>query len=158
MTVTNGEGTKRALWCWNGRAGGVRRERLRAFLMGVVHTTGGYMIYTTTTFRYAFDYKPTDISWYATKGKNNIPSWLSPGAQNLIRRILDPNPATRITIAEIKEDGWFNQDYIPSTNHDDEELEDDFQIKDNVKGFTPSKNLQGRLIQGWVSTFEDELD
>ncbi|KAK9081904.1 hypothetical protein Syun_030741 [Stephania yunnanensis] len=31
-------------------------------------------------------------------------SWLSPGAQNLITRILDPNPTTRITIAEIKED------------------------------------------------------
>ncbi|KAK9104716.1 hypothetical protein Scep_021560 [Stephania cephalantha] len=65
-------------------------------------------------------------------GKTNIPSWLSPGAQNLIWRILDPNPATRITITEIKEDGWFNQDYIPSTNHDDEELEDYFRIKNNV--------------------------
>ncbi|KAK9111235.1 hypothetical protein Scep_018754 [Stephania cephalantha] len=68
----------------------------------------------------------------AAKGKTNIPSWLSPSAQNLIMRILDPNSATRITISEIKEDGWFNQDYIPSTNHDNEELEDDFQIKDNV--------------------------
>ncbi|KAK9087057.1 hypothetical protein Syun_029451 [Stephania yunnanensis] len=68
----------------------------------------------------------------AAKGKTNILSWLSPGAQNLIRRILDPNPATRITITEIKEDGWFIQYYILSTNHDDEELEDGFRIKDNV--------------------------
>ncbi|WJX83201.1 Acetyl-coenzyme A synthetase, cytoplasmic [Trifolium repens] len=30
---------------------------------GVVHTTGGYMIYTATTFKYAFDYKPSDIYW-----------------------------------------------------------------------------------------------
>ncbi|KAL8139984.1 hypothetical protein V2J09_006005 [Rumex salicifolius] len=30
---------------------------------GVLHTTGGYMIYTATTFKYAFDYKPTDIYW-----------------------------------------------------------------------------------------------
>ncbi|KAK9166428.1 hypothetical protein Scep_001619 [Stephania cephalantha] len=68
----------------------------------------------------------------AANVNTNIPSWLSPGAHNLIRRIFNPNPATRISIAEIKEDGWFNQDYITSTNHDDEELEDDFQIKDNV--------------------------
>ncbi|KAK9163276.1 hypothetical protein Syun_004178 [Stephania yunnanensis] len=90
-------------------------------ITGVLHTTGGYMIYTATMFK------------YAAKVKTNIPSWLSPGAQNLIRRILDPNPITCITITEIKEDGWFNQDYIPSTNHDDEELEDDFRIKNNVR-------------------------
>ncbi|KAG9447374.1 hypothetical protein H6P81_013502 [Aristolochia fimbriata] len=30
---------------------------------GVLHTTGGYMIYTATTFKYAFDYKPSDIYW-----------------------------------------------------------------------------------------------
>ncbi|KAL4579368.1 hypothetical protein LXL04_015511 [Taraxacum kok-saghyz] len=27
---------------------------------GVAHTTGGYMVYTATTFKYAFDYKPSD--------------------------------------------------------------------------------------------------
>ncbi|KAK3009100.1 hypothetical protein RJ639_015260 [Escallonia herrerae] len=32
---------------------------------GVLHTTGGYMIYTATTFKYAFDYKPctADCGW-----------------------------------------------------------------------------------------------
>ncbi|XP_034680230.1 acetyl-coenzyme A synthetase, chloroplastic/glyoxysomal-like isoform X5 [Vitis riparia] len=30
---------------------------------GVLHTTGGYMIYTATTFKYAFDYKPSDVYW-----------------------------------------------------------------------------------------------
>ncbi|XP_078447116.1 acetyl-CoA synthetase isoform X2 [Wolffia australiana] len=30
---------------------------------GVLHTTGGYMVYSATTFKYAFDYKPTDIYW-----------------------------------------------------------------------------------------------
>uniref|UniRef100_A0A7N1A0Y9 non-specific serine/threonine protein kinase n=1 Tax=Kalanchoe fedtschenkoi TaxID=63787 RepID=A0A7N1A0Y9_KALFE len=37
------------------------------------------------------------------KGDVNIPKWLSPGAQNMIRRILDPNLATRITMEQIKE-------------------------------------------------------
>ncbi|KAK1291022.1 hypothetical protein QJS10_CPB18g00567 [Acorus calamus] len=30
---------------------------------GVLHTIGGYMIYTATTFKYAFDYKPSDVYW-----------------------------------------------------------------------------------------------
>ncbi|XP_023746814.1 acetyl-coenzyme A synthetase, chloroplastic/glyoxysomal [Lactuca sativa] len=30
---------------------------------GVLHTTGGYMIYTATTFKYAFDYKESDVYW-----------------------------------------------------------------------------------------------
>jgi acetyl-CoA synthetase len=30
---------------------------------GILHTTGGYMTYTATTFRYIFDHKPEDIYW-----------------------------------------------------------------------------------------------
>ncbi|KAK1369809.1 Acetate--CoA ligase [Heracleum sosnowskyi] len=30
---------------------------------GVLHTTGGYMIYSATTFKYAFDYKAEDVYW-----------------------------------------------------------------------------------------------
>lgn len=30
---------------------------------GVMHTTGGYMVYTTTTFRYIFNYQEGDIYW-----------------------------------------------------------------------------------------------
>lgn len=32
-------------------------------IQGVLHTTGGYMVYSATTFKHAFDYKPTDIYW-----------------------------------------------------------------------------------------------
>ncbi|KAL4554706.1 hypothetical protein LXL04_037308 [Taraxacum kok-saghyz] len=35
---------------------------------GVVHTTGGYMVYTATTFKYAFDYKPSDVYWICQRG------------------------------------------------------------------------------------------
>ncbi|KAL4271338.1 hypothetical protein GQ457_13G014900 [Hibiscus cannabinus] len=55
------------------------------------------------------------------KGDLLIPKWLSPGARNMIRRILDPNPETRITIAGIKEDGWFRRDYTPAVPDDEEE-------------------------------------
>jgi acetyl-CoA synthetase len=30
---------------------------------GVLHTTGGYMVWSTTTFKYVFDYKPDDVFW-----------------------------------------------------------------------------------------------
>lgn len=30
---------------------------------GVVHTTAGYMLYAATTFKYVFNYKPTDVYW-----------------------------------------------------------------------------------------------
>jgi acetyl-CoA synthetase len=30
---------------------------------GVLHTVGGYMVYTATTFKYVFDYQPSDIYW-----------------------------------------------------------------------------------------------
>ncbi|KAG7551434.1 Pentatricopeptide repeat [Arabidopsis thaliana x Arabidopsis arenosa] len=44
----------------------------------------------------------------------SCPPWLSSGAKNLIVRILDPNPMTRITIPEILEDVWFKKDYKPA--------------------------------------------
>jgi 5'-AMP-activated protein kinase catalytic alpha subunit len=50
-----------------------------------------------------------------------IPKWLSPGAQNMIKRILDPSPASRITMAGIKTDEWFKQDYSPASPDDEEE-------------------------------------
>ncbi|XP_078092769.1 acetyl-coenzyme A synthetase, cytoplasmic isoform X2 [Mustelus asterias] len=30
---------------------------------GVQHTVGGYLLYTATTFKYVFDYKPDDVYW-----------------------------------------------------------------------------------------------
>ncbi len=30
---------------------------------GVLHTVGGYMVYVATTFKYIFDYQPSDIYW-----------------------------------------------------------------------------------------------
>ena len=30
---------------------------------GVLHTTAGYLIYAATTFKYVFDYHPSDVYW-----------------------------------------------------------------------------------------------
>ncbi|GAV72027.1 Pkinase domain-containing protein/NAF domain-containing protein [Cephalotus follicularis] len=41
------------------------------------------------------------------------PSWFPVGATSLIQRILDPNPESRVTIEQIRNDEWFNKDYVP---------------------------------------------
>ncbi|CAK7345320.1 unnamed protein product [Dovyalis caffra] len=43
------------------------------------------------------------------------PPWFSSSAKKLIKRILDPNPSTRITIAELIENEWFKKGYKPPT-------------------------------------------
>ncbi|KAF3321286.1 CBL-interacting protein kinase 9-like isoform X1 [Carex littledalei] len=45
------------------------------------------------------------------KASYSFPEWFSSGAKKLIKRILDPNPITRITIEQILEDAWFKKDY-----------------------------------------------
>ncbi|CAN8325770.1 unnamed protein product [Cochlearia groenlandica] len=47
------------------------------------------------------------------KAEFACPSYFALGAKSLIRRILVPNPETRITIAEIRKDEWFVKDYTP---------------------------------------------
>ncbi|ONM56197.1 hypothetical protein ZEAMMB73_Zm00001d021039 [Zea mays] len=43
----------------------------------------------------------------------SYPPWFSFGARKFIKRILDPNPDTRIKIAEFLEDEWFKKGYKP---------------------------------------------
>eukprot|EP00250_Pteridium_aquilinum_P007776 c17431_g2_i1 orf=224-1171(+) len=56
------------------------------------------------------------------KGEYTCPRWFSPGAQNFIKRILNPNVKQRITIAQILEDPWFKEGYKPATFKFDEEI------------------------------------
>lgn len=61
------------------------------------------------------------------KGDARIPKWLSPGAQDILRKILDPNPITRLDITGIRAHEWFRQDYTPAMPFDDD---DDNNISD----------------------------
>uniref|UniRef100_M1B2H4 non-specific serine/threonine protein kinase n=1 Tax=Solanum tuberosum TaxID=4113 RepID=M1B2H4_SOLTU len=56
------------------------------------------------------------------KATFSLPPWLSSSSKNLIKRILDPNPLTRITIPEILEDEWFKKDYKPPPFEQDEDV------------------------------------
>ncbi|KAJ4881799.1 CBL-interacting serine/threonine-protein kinase 17 [Raphanus sativus] len=48
-----------------------------------------------------------------SKGDPPIPRWLSPGAKTMIKRMLDPNPVTRMTVTCIMANDWFRHDYGP---------------------------------------------
>ncbi|XP_055802796.1 CBL-interacting serine/threonine-protein kinase 23 [Solanum dulcamara] len=47
------------------------------------------------------------------KAEFTCPPWFSSNAKKLIKRILDPNPQTRITISEVIENEWFKKGYRP---------------------------------------------
>ncbi|CAA7406887.1 unnamed protein product [Spirodela intermedia] len=47
------------------------------------------------------------------KADFSCPSWFSTSVKKLIKRMLDPNPETRIKIAEVVENEWFKKGYQP---------------------------------------------
>ncbi|CAL5410166.1 unnamed protein product [Camellia sinensis] len=49
------------------------------------------------------------------KAEFTCPPWFSTSAKKLIKRILDPDPVTRISTAEVIENEWFRQGYEPPT-------------------------------------------
>ncbi|KAJ4728039.1 Non-specific serine/threonine protein kinase [Melia azedarach] len=65
----------------------------------------------------------------------SCPSWFSAGARKLIKRILDPNPLTRITISEMLEDEWFKKGFKPPhfDKEEDVNLDDVDAIFNNSK-------------------------
>ncbi|KAK7388078.1 hypothetical protein VNO78_22883 [Psophocarpus tetragonolobus] len=85
------------------------------------------------------------------KGDVQIPAWLSPGARNMIKRILDPNPETRITMAEIKEDPWFKKGYIPANPEDEDVYVDNeaFPIREETNEVEQRNSGSATLINAF---------
>ncbi|KAL1360079.1 hypothetical protein HN51_005425 [Arachis hypogaea] len=54
------------------------------------------------------DYNITVLYRKIYRGQFRFPKWISCGLRNLISRLLDVNPETRITVDEIMQDPWFN--------------------------------------------------
>ncbi|KAF9602916.1 hypothetical protein IFM89_032798 [Coptis chinensis] len=81
------------------------------------------------------DYLNISLKLQINKADFTCPSWFSSSAKNLIKRILDPNPLTRITIPNILENEWFKKGYIPP----DFEQGEDVSLDDVVAVFNDSK-------------------
>ncbi|KAF2007642.1 Pkinase-domain-containing protein [Amniculicola lignicola CBS 123094] len=71
----------------------------------------GVILYVLLVGRLPFDdeYIPTLFKKIAA-GNYSIPSYLSPGAVSLIKKMLTVNPVYRITVNEIRQDPWFTKD------------------------------------------------
>ncbi|CAM0958224.1 unnamed protein product [Alopecurus aequalis] len=78
------------------------------------------------------------------KGDTQIPEWLSPGVQDLLRRILEPDPKKRINMAEIKTHEWFQKDYIAVAPYDDNDEDVQhgaiFTVKEQISEAPGDKN------------------
>ncbi|CAI0467667.1 unnamed protein product [Linum tenue] len=111
----------------------------------------GVILYVTLTGSLPFDDRNLAVLYHKImKGEVEIPKWMSPGAGNLISRILDPNPATRITMAGIKSDPWFKQDYVATAAatlllSDDEEYQGEL-VDDDVDELSEAASSSTRPV------------
>ncbi|CAN4092124.1 unnamed protein product [Withania somnifera] len=85
------------------------------------------------------------------KGEFRCPKWTSHGLKMLLTRLLDTNPETRITIAEIRNDPWFKKGYKEVKSHLDDELQlknrsdDKFLNAFHIISLSSGVNLSGLL-------------
>lgn len=59
----------------------------------------------------------------------------------MLRRILDPNPVTRINVAGIRADDWFKKDYSPAVPFDYDD--DDYS---SLYGSLPIKEVVVKFV------------
>ncbi|KAK4784280.1 hypothetical protein SAY86_018648 [Trapa natans] len=93
------------------------------------------------------------------RGDFKCPPWFSSEARRLITKLLDPNPATRITIPKVMESSWFNKS-VPKVLVTKAEMEFDkldkgnepetlnaFHIISLSEGFDLSPLFQGKKME-----------
>ncbi|VFR00455.1 unnamed protein product [Cuscuta campestris] len=103
------------------------------------------------------------------KGEFRCPRWMSPDLKRLLSRLLDTNPATRITIDEITEDPWFRKgskgkmkfydEFLEVNKEEDQILPDSSSCLNafDIISFSSGLNLSG-LFHGGASTSAAESE
>ena len=99
----------------------------------------GVILYVLLIGRLPFDdeYIPTLFKKIAA-GKYTAPQWVSQGARDIIHKMLRVNPVQRITIQEIRQDPWFNEDLEDYLKQPVEEFID--------TGVDPNKAIDPRML------------
>lgn len=59
------------------------------------------------------------------KAEVKFPNWFAPGAKRLLKRILDPNPNTRISTEKVMKSSWFRKGLQEENESVDEEIDVD---------------------------------
>ncbi|EYU33398.1 hypothetical protein MIMGU_mgv1a005956mg [Erythranthe guttata] len=78
------------------------------------------------------------------KADFSCPPWFSSSAKKLIKRILDPNPSTRITTNEVLENEWFKKGYKPPIFEHEEVTLDDVNSIFNESAESPNLVVERR--------------
>ncbi|XP_020252833.1 CBL-interacting protein kinase 2-like [Asparagus officinalis] len=81
------------------------------------------------------------------KGEYKCPSWFPYEVRRLLSRILDPNPSTRISIADIKENPWFKKGF-----------DDKLKMIETGKRESPPENLNAIVSSSGSGTSEGNQD
>ncbi|CAL1358780.1 unnamed protein product [Linum trigynum] len=93
------------------------------------------------------------------RGDFKCPPWFSSESRRLITKLLDPNPASRITISKVMESSWFRKS-IPKTIRTKEEIEfDAFDCVDESKSAAEkSKQLPEMLNAFHIISLSEGFD
>ncbi|KAF7146995.1 hypothetical protein RHSIM_Rhsim03G0262800 [Rhododendron simsii] len=90
------------------------------------------------------------------RAEYTFPEWFTENQKILISRILDPNPKTRITTAEIIEDQWFQTNYEPAVRT---ECEEDINFDDVHAAFSSVKdNEKHKTTLGSTLTINETIE
>ncbi|KAJ3693202.1 hypothetical protein LUZ60_008682 [Juncus effusus] len=112
----------------------------------------GVVLYVILTGDLPFDEKNIALlSQKIMKGDVKIPKYLSPAAQDLLKKILDPKPISRLNITGIKAHNWFKKDYIPAVPCEDEEEE---PINNNSNLSIKDENEEGPKLPTHINAFQ----
>lgn len=104
----------------------------------------GVILYVMLTGNLPFDDQNMVVLYQKIlKGNAHIPKWLSQGAQDILRKILDPNPITRIDVDGIRAHDWFKQGYTPAVPFNDD---DDIGMDEGSLNMTEHNGFQDIAI------------
>ncbi|XP_008667916.1 CBL-interacting serine/threonine-protein kinase 1 isoform X1 [Zea mays] len=116
----------------------------------------GVILYVMLTGNLPFDDQNVVVLYQKIlKGNAHIPKWLSQGAQDILRKILDPNPVTRIDVDGIRAHDWFKQGYAPAMPFSDDE-EDISMDEDslNITEVTYHNDIQDKIAINQINAFQ----
>ncbi|XP_047310069.1 CBL-interacting serine/threonine-protein kinase 23-like [Impatiens glandulifera] len=102
----------------------------------------GVILFTLMAGRIPFE-DPNMHALYTkiSKADYTFPTFFSSSVMKLIKRILDPNPQTRITAAEIIENDWFNKGYKKPTFESQNDDHQDDKVVDDIFDEASTSNL-----------------